>query len=191
MHQCDAVRVCPTKAVFWNENASRLEIDNSKCIGCGQCARVCPIAAIKVAKTQAQLDEYKAEIDADPRRAEDLFVDRYGAGAVETKPLQPEHVAEFVVSQGGDVCIELNQDDKDLVCFMQAIPISEIMDLEKIAYRACENGREIMAGYDVGALPALVFFRDGAQIGKIEGFYENSESEKALLRRQVAGILGA
>jgi len=95
---------CPTGAVSWNAEAKRLEIDNSKCIGCGQCMKACPLVAIKVFKTRAEYDKLKAEIDADPHRAEDLLIDRYG----------------------------------------------------------------------VSTLPALVFFKDGAEIGKIEGFFSTT-----------------
>jgi thiol-disulfide isomerase/thioredoxin len=150
--------------------------------------KACPLVAIKVFKTRAEHDKLKAEIDADPHRAEDLLVDRYGAGALETTPLQPNEVEKFVAETNGLVCLELNPDDAELVCNIQAIPISEIMDLNAVTYRACENGRAIADRYGVTTLPALIFFKDGAQIGKIEGFFFNDEPERALLIRKVRDI---
>ena len=189
MKFCDVLRVCPTGAVYWNDGAKRLEIDNSKCVSCGLCMKACPLVAIKVYKTQLELDKLKAEIDADPHSAEDLLVDRYGAGALETKPLLPNRVGKFIAEHDGLVCIELNPDDEKLVCNVQAIPISAIMDLDKVTYRACENGKEIAARYGVLELPALVFFKDGRRIGKIEGFFFDDSAERDVLIRKVQRIL--
>ena len=166
---CNALPVCPTGAVRWDDADKTLKIDNEKCVGCGACARVCPIMAIKVAKTRAEYDKIRAEYDADPRRAEDLKVDRYGAGAFDTPTLRPNRAAEFVAARGpGWTCLELQPAYEELTCQLMSIPISEILDLNKVAYRAVADGKEIAAEYGVAALPALVFFKDGARVGKVE-----------------------
>lgn len=190
---CNALRVCPTKAVIWNAEKRTLEIDNSKCISCGACVKVCPIAAIRVAKTKTEYDAIKAEYDADPRRAEDLQVDRYGAGAVETPTLSPDEAATFTSEQKGLICLELQLDNNDMPCQFLSIPISELMDLNKITYRAVANGKTIAKNYNVSEIPALVFFKNGIQFGKIEGYFGDNETkdcpEKYLLKKLVNDIL--
>ena len=73
---CGGISVCPVGAFKYNEDTKRIEIDNSKCISCGLCAKTCPIGAIGVAKTQEEFEELKQAIEEDPRKPEDLFVDR-------------------------------------------------------------------------------------------------------------------
>ena len=188
MRFCNVLKVCPTGAVYWDEEAKRLQIDNTKCIACGACARICPIAAIKIYKNQAELEKIQAEIDADPHREEDLLVDRYVAGALQTPILMSDRVEKFVAETDGLVCIELNPPDEDLVCNVQAIPISEIMDLGRVTYRACEDGWNIADKFSTTA-PALVFFRDGVKIGAVSGFFEDNPAERGLLKKKVSEIL--
>ena len=188
---CNVPPVCPTGAVWWDKADKTLKVDNSKCISCGACVRVCPIMAIKVAKTQQEYEKIQAEYDVDPRRAEDLKIDRYGAGAFDTPTLRPEQAKDFIAEHtSGVVCLELQPAYEELVCQLMAIPIKELFDLEKVAYRAVADGKEIAGEYGVSALPALVFFKNGKQIGKIDGYFENSAAERALLEKQIAGILG-
>jgi len=156
--------------------------------------RVCPIVAIRVAKTQAEYDKIKAEFDADPRRAEDLQVDRYGAGACETPTLRPEQAADFIAEHHkGLVCLELQPPYDDMPCQLLSIPISELMDLSKITYRAVADGKEIADEYGVSEFPALVFFKDASQIGKVEGYFGDNEEgncpEKQLLKKFIKDIL--
>lgn len=39
-HPCPAVRVCPTQALS-QRGFSAPDVDNSKCINCGRCIRMC------------------------------------------------------------------------------------------------------------------------------------------------------
>jgi hypothetical protein len=145
-----------------------------------------------VAKTKAEYDRIKAELDADPRRVEDLKVDRYGAGAFSDPTLQPQEAEEFVAehSRGGVVCLELQMPYEDMPCHLLSIPMAELLDLGKITYRAVAHDKELAAKYDVADTPALAFFKDGAQIGRIEGYYEDNPNEKSYLISQIKKILG-
>jgi Fe-S-cluster-containing hydrogenase component 2 len=40
-HSCPAVRICPTQALAQRGYAAP-SVDNSKCIDCGRCSRICP-----------------------------------------------------------------------------------------------------------------------------------------------------
>ena len=79
---CNGIAVCPVKAFYWDEKKKTLKIDNSKCISCGKCEDSCPVNAIRVARNEQEYKNIKKEIDEDPRKVSDLFVDRYGATSV-------------------------------------------------------------------------------------------------------------
>jgi Fe-S-cluster-containing dehydrogenase component len=85
--ECSAMAVCPTKTITWDEKNKTLKIDNSKCIGCGQCELACPAGAVIVARTDEEIKKIRERIEKDTRKASDLFVDRYGADAVDPSTL--------------------------------------------------------------------------------------------------------
>lgn len=77
--ECAGAEVCPTRAIYWDEETNTLKLDNSKCTNCGACESSCMVNAIKVAKEEAEYHKLKEEIDADQRSRKDLYIDRYGA----------------------------------------------------------------------------------------------------------------
>ena len=83
--ECSGIEICPTKALFWDEENKKIIIDNSKCINCGKCVEACKVNAIHLAKTDEEYNEIKKEIDEDPRKISDLFVDRYGGESVDVE----------------------------------------------------------------------------------------------------------
>ena len=57
--------ICPVKAINWNDEAGRTEIDLDKCIGCKMCVVVCPFGAM--AFDAAKKKVYKCDqCDGDP-----------------------------------------------------------------------------------------------------------------------------
>ena len=92
--ECNGIAACKAGALSWDSKKKTIVIDNYKCISCGVCAPTCMVDAIKVAKTDAEYKKFKKEIDEDPRRREDLLVDRYGA--------QPMHKAFLTRQKGFD-----------------------------------------------------------------------------------------
>jgi len=80
---CSGIEVCPTGAFYWDEKKKTIAVDNKKCASCGKCEAACPVHAIHVARTEEESKKIKKEIDADPRKVSDLFVDRYGAEPTE------------------------------------------------------------------------------------------------------------
>ncbi len=187
---CGGISACPTGALYWDSDAGRIAHDESKCIGCGACEKACPVAkAIRLARNATQEKEIQAEYDADPRRAEDLFMDRYGGDIVLTKPIKSEDVMANIDTMPGLVVLELNKEDL-ITCLLVSIPMKELFDgIEKTHIKVINPSDELLAVVKVSEFPALVFFRDGKQIGKIEGFFENSQSEKSLLKSKIGKII--
>jgi len=185
--ECGAFDVCPTGAIYWDAGAGRIKIDNEKCVGCGACAGTCPIGAIIVAQSKAEYEAGEKKIAADPRRREDLFVDRYGARPFSDEALPAAKATEYAAAQRGDFCLGLLPAAEDIPCLINSIPIKGLVPCH---YRAAEDGPALAKQFGVSELPALVFFRDGEQIGKVEGYYAPDESERALLAKRIKEILG-
>ena len=53
------LHMCPSRAISVGERS--IEIDKSKCMGCGLCARACPVAAITVVNGKAEVHKYSNE----------------------------------------------------------------------------------------------------------------------------------
>lgn len=177
--ECSGIEVCPVKAITYNEETKSVEIDNTKCISCGLCEKACPIGAFRVAKTEEEAKKIKMEIESDPRTTKDLFVDRYGA-----TPL-----SEFFRIEASDIENKVeNQElvliecyiEENIACLLKSIPIKELTkDLlaSTLFYKASFENIENNL-YEIKEFPSLLLFSYGKLIGKIEGYFEESEKEE-------------
>ncbi len=178
---CGGVAVCPTGAIYYDEEKETLAIDNEKCISCGMCEKECPIGAIKVAKDEKEYEILKKQIEEDPRRTKDLFVDRYGATPLsEFFMLDSEDVANKVNSKN-IVLIEFYNDDS-IQCLLKSIPIKELLKdfPDSTQFYKVEITEALTNEYQIKELPALVAFENGRMIGKIEGYIDEDNKEKLM-----------
>lgn len=178
---CGGVAVCPTGAIYYDEEKETLAIDNEKCISCGMCEKECPIGAIKVAKDEREYEILKKQIEEDPRRTKDLFVDRYGATPLsEFFMLDSEDVANKVNSKN-IVLLEFYNDDS-IQCLLKSIPIKELLKdfPDSTQFYKVEITEALTNEYQIKELPALVAFENGRMIGKIEGYIDEDNKEKLM-----------
>ena len=178
---CGGVAVCPTGAIYYDEEKETLAIDNEKCISCGMCEKECPIGAIKVAKDEKEYEILKKQIEEDPRRTKDLFVDRYGATPLsEFFMLDSEDIANKVNSKN-IVLIEFYNDDS-IQCLLKSIPIKELLKdfPDSTQFYKVEITEALTNEYQIKELPALVAFENGRMIGKIEGYVDEDNKEKLM-----------
>ena len=77
--ECGGIEVCKTGALSWDEKKQKIKIDNTKCVSCGRCMKMCPVQAIFVAKNAEEYAKIDKEIKKDKRKISDLFIDKYGA----------------------------------------------------------------------------------------------------------------
>lgn len=178
---CGGVAVCPTGAIYYDEEKETLAIDNEKCISCGMCEKECPIGAIKVAKDEKEYEILKKQIEEDPRGTKDLFVDRYGATPLsEFFMLDSEDVANKVNSKN-IVLIEFYNDDS-IQCLLKSIPIKELLKdfPDSTQFYKVEITEALTNEYQIKELPALVAFENGRMIGKIEGYVDEDNKEKLM-----------
>lgn len=186
--ECYGIEVCPTGAFYWNDKRKTIAVDESKCTLCGKCEEACEVSAIHVAKNQEGYERIKKEIDEDPRKASDLFVDRYGAQPVHNAYIIPDGNFDTEVLESSKlVVVELFNNDS-IMCLLNSIPVSELFKGMDIKYRRMEMKNDsLLKKYGVKELPSLLFFKDGKLIGKIEGYHDITEKEE--IKKKIDGIV--
>ena len=180
--------MCPTGALYYDDG---IKFDESKCVGCGVCVKSCPVMAIHLAKTKQEELKIQSEIDADTRKSEDLFVDRYGADIVETQLSEPDDVSEAVKNTDGILVIELNNEEL-LRCLLNSIPTKQLFTGYNVKYIKVFNPDDSLLQKltpESKELPCLVFYKDGKKLGTVSGYFENSDTEKSYLIKKIKEIL--
>lgn len=178
---CGGVAACPTGAIYYDEEKETLAIDNSKCISCGLCEKECPIGAIKVAKDDKEYEILKKQIEDDPRKIRDLFVDRYGAAPLSEFFMLDSEDIEKKTDCKDIVLIEFYNDDS-IQCLLKSIPIKELLKdfPDSTQFYKVEITEALTNEYQIKELPALVAFENGRMIGKIEGYVDEDNKEKLM-----------
>ncbi len=179
---CNGIEVCPTGAFHWDEKKNKIAVDNKKCVACGKCEDSCPVGAIRVAKNKSELIRIKREIQKDPRRVSDLFMDRYGADSISPAFLIPLAKFDIQILQSTKLATVEFFTQSSIQCLLYSIPIRDLFKNIDIKYRKIkiEENDPILKKYRIKKLPALVFFKNGKVIGKVEGHYEISKKKMLL-----------
>jgi NAD-dependent dihydropyrimidine dehydrogenase PreA subunit len=174
---CNGIAVCPTGALAWDEKKQRIKINNKKCISCRKCEKACMTESIHVSKNKKEYRKIQKEIKDDPRHIGDLFVDRYGAQPINPAFITPENKFERHILEYDKLsAVEFFNNDS-IMCLLKSIPIKELIGPMNIRYRKVEVGKGLAKKYQVKKLPALLFFKKGRLLGKIEGFWEAKKRE--------------
>lgn len=178
-NECSGIASCPTKALYWNEKKKSIGIDNSKCTACRKCEEACPVGAIKVAKTQTEYKKIKKEVDEDPRKRIDLFVDKYGGTPINVALLIKEDEFNKEIEKANrPIAVELFN-AQSIQCLLKSIPIKQLLKNTKFDYRKVElKSSNILKKYKIKELPCLLFFNKGKLLGKIEGYYSSDKEEE-------------
>ncbi len=176
--ECSGIEVCPTGALSWDEENETIKVDNEKCISCGACERNCPIGAISVARTEEEYNKKKDEIEKDPRRTKDLFVDRYGAAPLSNFFMISEEEINNKLSNG--ITLVECYEDNSIQCLLKSIPIKEItLDMPKdTMFYKVELEEKAKEKYNVSELPSLLIFNNKKYVGKVDGYYNIEQKEE-------------
>lgn len=177
--ECGGVAVCPTNAMYFDEDLNTIVIDDDNCISCGICEKECPIGAILVAGDDEQYSQYVQDIENDPRTTKDLFVDRYGAASL----------SEFFLIESKDLDDKIKSESLTLIeffdseiaeCLLKSIPIKEITDeiKEKVYYYKIDKDEKIALKYKIEEFPSLLIFRNNKLLGSISGYYNSEDKEE-------------
>jgi Fe-S-cluster-containing hydrogenase component 2 len=176
---CSGIEVCQTGAFHWDEKNKKIVVDNSKCISCGTCEKACPVGAIRVAKTEEEYKKIKKEIERDSRKVSDLFIDRYGAQPMDPAFQTSQEKFYIQIIEATKLAVVELFNSKSIRCLLHSIPIKKLFEDIDVKYRKIEvKDDSLLKKYKVLELPALLFFKNGKLLGKIEGYYELWKSEK-------------
>jgi len=185
---CSGIEACPTGAFQWDEKNKTISVDNSKCISCGACEKSCPVDAIRVAKDEKEYKKIKKEIDRDSRKVSDLFIDRYGAQPIHPAFIIPQGKFEIQILRSTKLAAVEFFNKKSIMCLLKSIPVKELFEGLDVKYRKMEiTDDALLEKYKVKELPALLFFKNGKIIGKIEGYYDTTK-EKEIIKK-IKGII--
>ena len=178
---CSGMEACPNGVFSWDEEKKSLVIDNSKCISCGLCEKACMVSAIRVARTQEEYNKIKKEIEDDPRSINDLLVERYGGKLIDSAMLgEEEEISDKLSGATRPLIVEFFNDDS-IMCLLKSIPVKEIADQfdSETRYRKIYvSSNEILEKYNIKELPSLLFFRNGKEVGKFEGYRDVDQKEE-------------
>jgi len=181
---CSGIEVCPIGAFYWDEKRKTIAVDNKKCVSCGKCEKSCPVGAIRVARTEAEYKKIKKEIDEDPRKVSDLFVDRYGAEPVDPAFQIPENKFNIQILESTKLAVVEFFSKNSIKCLLHSIPIRDLFKDMDIKYRKIDvkENDSLLKKYKITELPSLLFFKDGKLISKIEGYYEIGKKRELLTK---------
>ena len=175
--ECDGADACPTDALYWDETYKKLKIDDSKCTNCGLCVKACLVGAIKLATNEEEYKKIQKEIEEDPRIVSDLFIDRYGAELKQSAFFIEKGIDLEILQADRLAVLELFNDDS-IQCLAYSIPIRELFKgFTEMKYRKTSNPK-IEKRYNVKQLPALLLFKNGKLLGKIEGYYDFKQKKE-------------
>lgn len=166
---CGGIEVCQTGAIFWDEAAGKIGIDNNLCISCKKCVSECPVGAIRVASTDEEYDNIKADIESDCHTAEELFVERYGAMPINEDLVVNEEQALMAVNSEPVVFVEQFQ-DSSIQCLLYSIPMSTILERYGGKYVKQQVDDAIKGSY-----PCLVIYQNQKKVGCVNGYYAKQD----------------
>jgi NAD-dependent dihydropyrimidine dehydrogenase PreA subunit len=170
---CSSIEACQVGAFHWDEKNKTIAVDDSKCISCGKCEKACPVGAVRVAKTNEEYKKIKKEIGSDPRKISDLFIDRYGAQPMDPAFQIPQDKFKIQILESTKLAVVELFSSKSIRCLLHSIPIKKLFEGIDVKYRKIEvKDGSLLKKYKVSELPALLFFKNGKIIGKIEGYCE-------------------
>lgn len=181
--ECSGLAACPTGAIYWDENGintlgtkGTLCVDNSRCISCGACVgeEGCPVGAILFSKTET---DFGKESDADANQIRALFVERYGAEAIDEALCISDLV--FLQAENNKVTVIEEFSDSSIQCLLHSIPVTSILkriqkllDTSDVSYY--KHFVESTDGID---FPRLLIYRGSVLLVQIDGYYDDSQEE--------------
>ena len=127
---CGGIAVCPSGALFFNQDSQAVEWNQDKCVFCLRCTLPdsCPIGAIMYARDEASEKTIIDTINSDPRSEDWLWQERFGVEPGKpsiAKELTDENFEEVVNSSQNSLIDIWHQDY--LNCRLHSVLYQDIL----------------------------------------------------------------
>lgn len=191
---CPCIAACPMKAWSFNMEEDKPVIDLSKCNGCGLCVKACPGRAVLFAYNEQGLAKLKQELEADPRKEEEVFAPRFGADPMELDlATDAAGVEKAIKETQGVLFVELWSAKCTTRCRIGAVLYSELIPKEvqpRIVQVDVGANPQVMEKYKAYTAPSLLIFSKGRLVDYIAGCSTVAEKEilKDRIRKALAKI---
>ena len=186
--ECSGIAVCPTGAIYWDEQAlsplaekGSLCVDNEKCISCANCVGEdgCPVGAIVFANSEDELEKLAEGCKTDLEKVEGLFVERYGAAAIdENLCISCDELETIIESSLGIILVEKFA-DWSIQCLLSSIPIdviaTEIKTITGIGDISFYRVDMTETVKEESVLPTLDIYQRGKLLCHIQGFIDSTQ----------------
>lgn len=185
---CGGIAACPTGAFFWNKKTKRPEIDNNKCTSCGVCVGECPVEAIIVVRTKEEFKEILEKIKNDPRSEKELWRERLGCQPGRTPPLAkvvtPDNFGKEVLKAKGLVALDV-WSEETLDCRYHSVLWDDLGVVKGMQLKKLDGGKYAAFARKVKlkVFPTLIFFKDGKEMARKEGYIYSIKNLLDILRR--------
>ena len=166
---CEGVKVCPTGAIrhAFRKDAKIPTIDLAQCIDCGKCKGCCPAGVIFYYQTEAEKKKIKQFIEEDGITPEEIWEQRYGVQP--NKQCSVLTTKTFPTTSSGLHAVDF-WDKENLLCRVNAIKIDDL-PIRGFQYHklSLDDFPEFKNRYRLRIVPSLLFFKEGIEIGRLEG----------------------
>lgn len=189
--ECSGIEVCPTSAMYWDDETQRVEFDSSICMDCGMCAEACPVGAIMWAEDDQGYLRILQDVENDPRTFEELSVERYGATPIED-PISPMDIPAFIEACDNKYAMIEFFDDNSVNCLLHSIRIEDIKDWfdDEVSHKKVQLADEdSLAEFEIDDLPTLVVCKNKHIIGVVSGYYDDSANQQSEMKKQILEII--
>lgn len=195
--ECSGIAVCPTGALYWDEQAISplaekgcLCVNNEKCISCGNCVGEdgCPVGAIVFASSEDELEKLAEDCKTDLTKVESLFVERYGAAAIDKNLCISADKLEALIKNKSGITLVEKFADWSIQCLLSSIPIDiiateikTITGIDDISFYRVDMTEKVGEG---SGFPQLDIYREGKLLCNIQGFMDNTQVDELIERLQ-------
>jgi thioredoxin 1 len=167
---CDLMKVCPMSAIYQDEKEGTFEIDSTKCNECLLCVKACPYLAVKLAKDTGELGELRVNAGRVKFNRDAHLTEIYGAkpGGIGKAELNDSNFQEKVGSKTPTLVSFWGAHSGVIAPSLKWIE-KRYRGKMKVAHIKIAENPESCKKYAITTTPTLILFREGKQIGRLEG----------------------
>jgi Fe-S-cluster-containing hydrogenase component 2 len=185
---CLGATACPTGALHWDNEKRRLSFDDEKCHQCGLCENACEADVISMKEYTSECAERKLRHRNSVIRPCNFAQERYGTALINKDfELSLSSFVKRDFCADSVVAVEV-YDKNSIECLLYSIPIDYLFEKRGVKFRKMEVSDNFLSENRISTLPALLFFRDGKEIGRVEGFYNYHQRHDLLRKIENLGV---